>query len=220
MDIGKQIDQIKNTLPAGVKLVAVSKTKSPEVIMEAWKTGFKTFGENKAQELVQKQEALPKDVEWHFIGHLQSNKAKYIAPFVSMVHSIDSFKILKTLNKEARKNDRVIPCLLQFHIAREETKFGLSEDEACGILESEAFSALENVSIEGVMGMATFSSDEKKVRSEFRFLKSVFENLKESYFSETPRFREISMGMSNDYIIAVEEGATIVRLGSLIFGAR
>ncbi len=220
MDIGKNIDHIKNNLPEEVKLVAVSKTKPPEVILEAWKTGFKTFGENKAQELIQKQEVLPKDIEWHFIGHLQSNKAKYIAPFVSMVHSIDSFKILKTLNKEARKNDRVIPCLLQFHIAREETKFGLSEDEARGILESEAFAALENVSVEGVMGMATFTSDEKKVRREFRFLKSVFESLKETYFPDNPRFREISMGMSNDYTIAVEEGATIVRLGSIIFGAR
>lgn len=220
MDIGKNISEIKKTLPAGVKLVAVSKTKPIEVIQDAYQTGHKIFGENKAQELTQKHEVLPKDIEWHFIGHLQSNKTKYIAPFVSMIHGIDSFKILKTVNKEARKNNRVIPCLLQFHIAQESTKFGFSEEEAREMLESETFAAMKNVTIAGVMGMATFTDDEQQVRNEFKSLKSIFEKLKNNYFPNEPQFKEISMGMSDDYSVAVEEGSTIVRIGSIIFGAR
>jgi pyridoxal phosphate enzyme (YggS family) len=220
MDIAKNIKEIKSALPEGVKLVAVSKTKPNEAILEAYQTGHRMFGENKAQELIRKQPELPADIEWHFIGHLQSNKAKYIAPFVSMIHSIDSFKILKTVNKEARKNDRVIPCLLQFHIAEEESKYGLTEADAREILESEAYKNMQNVSIAGVMGMATFTDDFEKVRSEFRKLKSIFDNLKNNYFADQPEFKEISMGMSDDYPLAVEEGSTIVRVGSKIFGER
>lgn len=220
MDIAKNIEKIKSALPEVVKLIAVSKTKPNEMILEAYHSGHKIFGENKAQELIRKQEELPKDIEWHFIGHLQSNKAKYIAPFVSMVHGIDSYKILKTINKEARKNDRLIPCLLQFHIAEEESKFGLTEDDAKEILESEAYKNMEHVSIVGVMGMATFTDDTEKVRKEFQKLKSIFGNLKKNYFADKPEFKEISMGMSDDYLLAVEEGSTIVRVGSKIFGER
>ncbi|SHF22100.1 hypothetical protein SAMN05444274_10490 [Mariniphaga anaerophila] len=220
MDIGKNIADIKDNLPAEVKLVAVSKTKSPEIIMEAYNAGQRVFGENKAQELSRKYETLPKDIEWHFIGHLQTNKVKYIAPFVSMIHGIDSFKILKAVNKEAQKNNRIIPCLLQFHIAQESTKFGLSEEEAHEILDSEEFKSLKNISIAGVMGMATFTEDENQVRNEFRFLKKIFEKLKKECFPRRKGFKEISMGMSDDYLIAVEEGSTMVRVGSKIFGAR
>jgi len=220
MDIAKNLEKIKSDLPEGVKLIAVSKTKPNDAILEAYQTGHRMFGENKAQELIRKHEELPEDIEWHFIGHLQSNKAKYIAPFVSMIHSIDSFKILKIVNKEARKNDRVIPCLLQFHIAEEESKYGLTEAGAREILESEAYKNMQNISIAGVMGMATFTDDSEKVRSEFRRLKSIFNELKNKYFADNPEFKEISMGMSDDYPLAVEEGSTIVRVGSKIFGAR
>lgn len=220
MDIEKNIAEIKQTLPEGVKLVAVSKKKSPEIIMQAYNSGHKIFGENKAQELIQKQEELPKDIDWHFIGHLQTNKAKYLTPFVSMIHGIDSLKILKTVNKEAQKSNRIIPCLLQFHIAEESTKFGLSEEEAHEILDSPEYKTLRNVSIVGVMGMATFTDDEEQVRNEFRFLKKIFDKLKKEYFPRKKGFKEISMGMSDDYAIAVEEGSTIVRIGSNIFGSR
>lgn len=220
MDVGKNITEIKKTLPSGVRLVAVTKTKSPDIIMEAYHSGHKIFGENKAQELIQKYGDLPGDIEWHFIGHLQTNKAKFLAPFVSMIHGIDSFKILKTVNKEAKKNNRVIPCLLQFHIAEETTKFGLSEEEAHEILDSEEFKALKNVSVAGVMGMATFTENEMQVRNEFRFLKKIFDKLKKEYFRGKKEFKEISMGMSDDYAIALEEGSTIVRIGSKIFGER
>lgn len=220
MDIGKNIAEIKQTLPDGVKLVAVSKKKSPEIILQAYHAGHKIFGENKAQELIQKYEELPGDIEWHFIGHLQTNKVKYLAPFVNMIHGIDSFKILKTVNKEAKKNNRIIPCLMQFHIAQESTKFGLSEEEAYEILDSDEYKALKNVSIVGVMGMATFTDNEELVRNEFRFLKKIFDKLKKEYFARKNGFREISMGMSDDYAIAVEEGSTMVRIGSKIFGSR
>ena len=220
MDIEKNIAEIKQTLPEGVKLVAVSKKKSPEIIMQAYNSGHKIFGENKAQELIQKQEELPKDIDWHFIGHLQTNKAKYLTPFVSMIHGIDSLKILKTVNKEAQKSNRIIPCLLQFHIAEESTKFGLSEEEAHEILDSSEYKTLRNISIVGVMGMATFTDDEEQVRNEFRFLKKIFDKLKKEYFPRKKGFKEISMGMSDDYAIAVEEGSTIVRIGSNIFGSR
>jgi len=220
MDIAKNIEKIKSTLPEGIKLVAVSKTKPNDLILEAYHSGHKIFGENKAQELTRKHEELPEDIEWQFIGHLQSNKTKYIAPFVSMIHSIDSFKILKTVNKEARKNNRVIPCLLQFHIAEEDSKYGLTEADVIEILESESYQNMEHVSIVGVMGMATFTDDTEKVRMEFRKLKSIFEKLKENYFADKPEFKEISMGMSDDYRLAVEEGSSIVRVGSKIFGER
>ena len=220
MNIGKNIAEIKRSLPAGVALVAVSKTKPPEAIMEAYHSGHKIFGENKAQELIHKQEVLPRNIEWHFIGHLQSNKAKYLAPFVYMIHSVDSFKILKTVNKEAAKNERTIPCLLQFHIAQESTKYGFSEEEADAMLSSAAFKACKNIEVAGVMGMATFTDDENQVRREFRRLKQIFVHMKDHFFRDNPAFKEISMGMSNDYVWAVEEGSTMVRIGSEIFGER
>lgn len=220
MDILKNLTRIKSNLPEGVKLVAVSKTQPPEVILEAYNGGHKIFGENKAQELTAKQNCLPRDIEWHFIGHLQSNKVKYLAPFVNMIHSVDSFRILKTVNEEAEKNNRIIPCLLQFHIARESTKFGLSEEEALAILSSDDFRGLKNVTIAGVMGMATFTDDQEQIRKEFRILMAVFNRLKMDFFHGNPEFKEISMGMSDDYVVAVEEGSTIVRIGSKIFGER
>ncbi len=220
MDIGKNIFELKKSLPAGTKLVAVTKTKPPEIILEAYRSGHKIFGENKVQELIQKYEELPKDIEWHFIGHLQSNKVKYIAPFVTMIHGIDSFKILNVVNKDAKKSNRVISCLLQFHIASEPEKFGLSEEEAFVILNSDSFAKMKNVSVSGVMGMATFTDDLILVRNEFRALKEIFKKLKNQFFSANSEFKEISMGMSDDYLIAVEEGSTIVRVGSKIFGSR
>lgn len=215
----KYLGFIKN-LPAGVKLVAVSKTKTEEEIMQVYDAGQRLFGENKVQELIPKYEKLPRDIDWHLIGHLQTNKVKYIAPFVSMIHSVDSLKLLKTINKEAQKNNRVIKCLLQFHIAEEDTKFGLNRAEAEEMLNSETFKELKNAEICGVMGMATFTEDMEHVRREFKSLKAVFEWLKKDYFSDQPQFKEISMGMSDDYPIAIEEGCTIIRVGSAIFGSR
>ncbi|MEE4178596.1 MAG: YggS family pyridoxal phosphate-dependent enzyme [Bacteroides sp.] len=220
MSAAEKYLEFKNNLPENVKLVAVSKTKPEEDILEVYNAGQRIFGENKVQEMLPKYEALPKDIEWHLIGHLQTNKAKYVAPFVGMIHSVDSIKLLKAINKEAKKNNRVIPCLLQFHIAEEETKFGLSLEEAEEILTSETFSELKNIKISGVMGMATFTDDQEKVQREFRHLKQIFEHLREAYFSDDSKFTEISMGMSDDYQIAIEEGSTMVRVGSSIFGSR
>lgn len=188
--------------------------------MAAYNVGHKIFGENKVQDLVTKYETLPKDIEWHFIGHPQSNKVKYIAPFISLIHGVDSLKLLKVINKEAAKNSRTVNCLLQFHIATEATKFGLSINEAREILKSEAFQNLKNIDIVGVMGMATFTEDKNQIRNEFGTLKNIFNLLKNEYFSASKKFVEISMGMSNDYGLAVEEGSTMVRVGSKIFGAR
>ncbi|HCY40560.1 MAG TPA: YggS family pyridoxal phosphate-dependent enzyme [Prolixibacteraceae bacterium] len=220
MSIAENIDLIKANLPLNVSLVAVSKTKPAELLMEAYNHGQRAFGENKVQELVWKYEALPKDIEWHYIGHLQTNKVKYIAPFVHLIHGVDSFKLLKTIDSEARKAGRTIACLLQFHIAEEETKFGLSVLEAEGILSSAEYKLLENVRISGVMGMATYTDDENQVRKEFACLKTYFEKLKSDYFSDYESFNTISMGMSGDYLIAIEEGSTMVRIGSTIFGER
>ena len=220
MSIAENIDQIKSKLPASVQLVAVSKTKPAEFIREAYNQGQRAFGENKVQEMVGKYEELPKDIRWHFIGHLQTNKVKYIAPFVHLIHGVDSFKLLKSIDAEAKKVDRVIPCLLQFHIAEEDTKFGFSTDEALEMLNSEEFKSLKHVNISGVMGMATFTNDDNQVRKEFAFLKTILAKLKSEYFAEAPDFKEISMGMSGDYQIAVEEGSTMVRIGSTIFGER
>lgn len=220
MSIAENLHRITKTLPSGVKLAAVSKTHSVEEIMEAYQTGQRCFAENKAQELSAKQPLLPSDIEWHFIGHLQSNKVKYIAPFVSLIHSVDSLKLLQVIDKEASKNGRTISCLLQFHIAEEDTKFGLDIEEAEEILESKAYRELKNISIAGIMGMATFTDDYDQVRREFRHLKAIFDQLKGKYFAHDPAFREISMGMSDDYEIAVSEGSTLVRIGSSIFGAR
>ena len=207
-------------MPEGITLVAVSKTKPISDLQEAYDAGQRTFGENYPQEMRDKHEVLPQDIRWHFIGHLQTNKIKYIIPYVTLIHSIDTANLLEAVNKEAKKHERVVDCLLQFHIAQEETKFGLDLDEARQLLESEAFKAMENVRICGVMGMATFTDDKAEVRKEFKHLKAIFDTLKKEYFANQPQFKEISMGMSEDYLIAIEEGATMVRVGSKIFGAR
>ncbi|WP_167618327.1 YggS family pyridoxal phosphate-dependent enzyme [Maribellus sediminis] len=220
MDIGKNILAIATNLPEGVKLVAVSKTKPNEDILVAYNAGQRIFGENKVQDLTKKYEELPKDIEWHFIGHPQSNKVKYIAPFISLIHGVDSLKLLKIIDKEGQKNERKIKCLLQFHIAEESTKFGLDINEARDVLDSEEFKNFANVEIAGVMGMATYTDDETQIRNEFRMLYNIFTQLKNEYFSAADSFCEISMGMSDDYPIAVEEGSTMVRVGSKIFGAR
>lgn len=218
--IKENLKKIKATLPEGVTLVAVSKTKPVSDVQEAYDAGQRIFGENHALEMRDKHEALPNDIQWHFIGHLQTNKIKYIIPFVTLIHSIDSANLLEAVNKEAAKHGRTADCLLQFHIAQEETKFGLDLDEARQLLDSDAFRAMQNVRICGVMGMATFTDDMEEVRKEFKHLKTIFETLKKTYFTDQPQFKEISMGMSDDYPIAVEEGATLIRVGSKIFGAR
>jgi pyridoxal phosphate enzyme (YggS family) len=206
--------------PKNVTLVAVSKTKPNEAILEMYNEGQRVFGENKVQEITAKYEALPKDIEWHLIGHLQTNKVKYIAPFVQMIHSIDSLKLLKEVNKQAKRNERTIDCLLQMHIANEDTKFGLDNAEVKELLESEAYRNFENIRIVGVMGMATFTDDMEQVRQEFKTLNYIFENLKLAYFQKNDAFSEISMGMSGDFELAIEEGSTMVRVGSLLFGSR
>ena len=218
--IKENLEKIKATLPESVTLVAVSKTKPVSDIQEAYDAGHRAFGENYPQEMRDKHEVLPQDIQWHFIGHLQTNKIKYIIPFVTLIHSIDTANLLEAVNKEAKKHERVVNCLLQFHIAQEQTKFGLDLEEARQLLESEAFKAMENVRICGVMGMATFTDDEVEVRNEFKHLKAIFDTLKQDYFADQPQFKEISMGMSEDYPIAIEEGATMIRVGSKIFGAR
>ena len=218
MDILTNIRRIKNELPDGVKLIVVSKTKPPERVMEAYSAGHRIFGENKVQELVDKKNKLPEDIEWHMIGHLQSNKVKYIAPFVNLIHSVDSFKLLKEIDKEARKNNRIIPLLLQIHIAMEETKFGLDFKEAIDLVNSSALKDLKNISIKGLMGMATNTEDEVIVRREFRALAAFHQELRQILKNDT--FTELSMGMSADYKIAVEEGSTMVRIGSTICGSR
>ncbi|OQX75277.1 MAG: YggS family pyridoxal phosphate enzyme [Bacteroidetes bacterium 4484_276] len=220
MDISKNLLKIKGGIADTVKLVAVSKTKPVEDIVEAYNAGQRIFGENKVQELIYKQPELPGDIQWHFIGHMQTNKVKFIAPFVSMIEAVDSLKLLREIDKQAAKNHRTINCMMQFHIAGEDTKFGLDLDEAGEILESPDFKELKNVNICGVMGMATFTDDMGQVRGEFRNLKKIFDELKSRYFSASDEFKEISMGMSGDYQIAIEEGSTMVRIGSLIFGER
>ena len=216
----EKYDEIRASLPAGVRLVAVSKFKPAEDISALSQHGQRVFGENHAQEMKAKHEVLPQDIEWHFIGHLQTNKIKYIAPYVALIHSIDSYDLLKEVNKHAVKNNRVIPCLLQFHIADEETKFGFTLEECKAMLGHSDFQELKNVEIHGVMGMATFTDNQEKVRGEFQHLHQIFQELKTTYFAQKPNFREISMGMSEDYPIAVEEGSTLVRIGSAIFGPR
>ena len=218
--IKENLEKIRATVPEGVTLVAVSKTKPISDLQEAYDAGQRIFGENYPQEMRDKHEVLPQDIQWHFIGHLQTNKIKYIIPYVTLIPSIDTANLLEAVNKEAKKHDRVVDCLLQFHIALEETKFGLDLDEARQLLDSEAFKQMENVRICGVMGMGTFTDNMDEVRKEFKHLKSIFETLKKDYFANQPQFKEISMGMSEDYPIAIEEGATLIRVGSKIFGAR
>ncbi len=220
MDVQQNLKKVKQDIPDHVCLVAVSKTKPVEMIREVYDAGQRDFGENKAQDMAAKYPQLPKDIRWHFIGHLQTNKVKYIAPFVHLIHAVDSLKVLKEINKQAVKNHRVIDCLFEFHIAREESKFGLDMDNATAILESDDFKQMQNIRICGVMGMATYTDDKQQIAGEFHQLTLHFHELKQRYFPTSDYFREISMGMSGDYPIAIGEGATLVRVGSKIFGER
>lgn len=221
MDIANQIKTINNELSRlNVTLVAVSKTKPPEVVQEAYDAGQRIFGENIVQELVGKYDVLPKDIQWHLIGHLQRNKVKYIAPFITLIHSVDSLKLLKEIDKQATKNNRVIDCLLQIHIAAEDTKFGLDHVELIELLRSEELVGLNHVRIRGLMGIATNTSNEREVKAEFGELKSLFDGVKVSFFKDVDYFDILSMGMSADYKIAIEQGCTMVRLGSTLFGNR
>ncbi|MDX1472253.1 MAG: YggS family pyridoxal phosphate-dependent enzyme [Flavobacteriaceae bacterium] len=219
MSIKENLSNIKSELPESVTLVAVTKTKPVSDIMEAYETGHRDFGENKVQEMVEKAEKLPNDIRWHMIGHVQRNKVKYMADFVHLIHGVDSLKLLKEINKRAKSVDRVIGCLLQIKIAEEDSKFGMSSEDAKILLESEAYRKFTNIKLMGVMGMATFTDDEEQVSKEFRRLALIFEELKSNY-NLGPEFKEISMGMSGDYNIAITEGSTMVRIGSSIFGER
>ena len=222
MSISKNIKEINASLSGtSARLIAVTKTKPIEDLQAAYDANCTIFGENKVQEMIQKWEILPKDIEWHLIGHLQSNKVKYMAPFVAMIHSIDSLKLLQEVDKQALRNERVIDCLLQIYIAQEETKFGLSQEEAIEILDSQEFKKMKNVRIVGVMGMATNTDDQEQIRTEFKGLKAFFDTLKSRYSdNENIHLKEISMGMSGDYLLAAQEGSTLVRVGSAIFGVR
>lgn len=215
-NIAENIQKIKSELPDDVTLVAVSKTKPNEDLMQAYDAGQRVFGENKAREMEQKHEELPKDIEWHFIGHLQRNKVKYIAPFVKLIHSLDSLRLAKEINKRANNEDRVIDCLVQLHISGEETKFGFDYDEAIEFLRSEPLKELQNIRIVGAMGMALHTDDKSVLKKQFGELKSFFDKMKKEY----DHFKVLSMGMTNDYEVAVEEGSNMVRLGSSIFGPR
>ena len=214
--IVSSLQSIKAQLPEDVTLVAVSKTKPSADILEAYATGQRDFGENKIQEMTSKWEELPKDINWHMIGHVQTNKVKYMAPFVHLIHAVDSFKLLKEINKQAKKNNRSINCLIQVKIAEEDSKFGLSTEDAVQLILSPEVSQLSNINIRGLMGMATFTDDEKQLRSEFKIIKSAFDELK----NKIDGFNTLSIGMSGDYQIAIEEGSTMVRIGSSIFGER
>jgi len=219
--IADSILNLKNELaPFNARLIAVSKTKPVEMILEAMQAGQIDFGENYVQELDVKQKQISAPIQWHFIGHLQTNKVKYIAPFISFIHSVDSLKLLHEINKEAQKNKRIINCLLEMYIATEETKFGLDLSESIALLESPEYKKMKNIRICGVMGMATFTEDLNRVRTEFKNLTSYFNQIKTRYFSNEAYFKEISMGMSNDYEIAIQEGSTLVRIGTSIFGSR
>jgi pyridoxal phosphate enzyme (YggS family) len=218
--IKENLEKIKASIPDSVTLVAVSKTKPNEDIMEAYNSGHRIFGENRVQELTQKAEELPKDIEWHMIGHLQSNKVKYIAPFVSLIHGVHKEKLLKEINKQGEKIGRKIDVLLQFHIAQEDSKFGFDFEEAKEMLESDNMLSYEHVNIRGVMGMATFTDNRERIEDEFRTLNNYFEVFRSHFFKFNDDFNIISMGMSGDYEIAIEEGSNMIRVGSKIFGAR
>lgn len=221
MSIADNINNLKSqTSGQNITLVAVSKTKTVAEVMEAYQAGQRVFGENMVQELVEKHEQLPADIEWHLIGHLQSNKVKYIAPFIGMIQSVDSLKLLQEINKQALKNNRIIDCLLQIYIADEETKYGLGFDEAIELLRADEFSALNNIRIRGVMGIATNTDREKQLKEEFYELKTFFDGLKQSFFRKDNGFDTVSMGMSSDYEIAIEQGSNMIRVGSTIFGSR
>lgn len=220
MSVKANLANVKAQLPPQVQLIAVSKTHPAELILEAYNEGQRDFGENKVQEMVAKQAILPQDIRWHLIGHLQSNKIKYIAPFVHLIHSIDSYKLLEAVNKEAIKNKRVIDCLLQIYIAKEESKFGFSENELDAMFTTMPWTELTNIRICGLMGMATFTDNQELIKQEFTNLTRIFKQLKSSYFTDKEYFKEISMGMSDDFLIAAEVGSTMVRVGSNIFGTR
>ncbi|MGI6574026.1 MAG: YggS family pyridoxal phosphate-dependent enzyme [Fermentimonas sp.] len=220
MTIASQVKALKSTIPAGVQVVAVSKFHLVEDIMQAYEAGQRIFGESRVQELLPKQEELPTDIEWHFVGHLQRNKVRQIASFISLIHSVSSERLMREIDKQAAANNRVIPGLLQVHIAEEESKSGFHPDECRNFLAEGRWRNYPNVQLAGVMGMATFTDDMEKVRAEFRQLKSLFDEWKANYFQDAPAFKEISMGMSGDYPIAIEEGSTMVRLGSVLFGSR
>jgi len=220
MEIETNFIRVLEKLPEGVELVAVSKTKPNEVIMQAYDLGYRVFGENKAQELRRKYEELPKDIKWHMIGHLQTNKVKYIAPFVELIHAVDSIKLLKTINKEAVKNKRDINYLFQVHIAKEQTKFGLSCSEIEAIISSDEFTTLKNVNLTGLMAMATFTTDKHVIIKEFKEVRNCFNKLKSSFFKNKPDFKELSIGMSQDYELALQSGSTMIRIGSILFGPR
>ena len=219
MSIKQNLNNIKNTLPEHVTLVAVSKTKPMSDLMEAYNAGQRIFGENKIQEMAEKHEQMPKDIEWHMIGHVQRNKVKYMAPFVGLIHGVESFKLLKEINKQALKHNRVIDCLLQIKIAEEESKFGMRPEEAKNILLSQDFSALKNIKVTGVMGMATFTDNTEQIEKEFKLLKATFDTLI-TLKTENCKLQTISMGMSGDYQLAIACGSTMVRVGSSIFGYR
>jgi len=218
--ISEKLAEIKNSIPSNVCLVAVSKTKPVADLLEAYESGQRHFGENKVQEMTEKWEVLPKDIQWHLIGHLQTNKVKYIAPYVHLIHSVDSLKLLAEINKQGEKCHRVISVLLQFYIAKEETKFGLDLDEVTQLLNSDEYKSFKNIQVVGVMGMASFTDDESIVKGEFFQLKELFSQLKNTFFQNDDSFKEISMGMSGDYQLAIEQGSTMVRVGSSIFGGR
>ena len=218
--IEKELKEIWKELPEGCRLVAISKYHPVEAIQEAYDAGQRIFGENHVQELVEKEAILPKDIQWHLTGHLQTNKVKYIAPFVSLIHAVDTLKLLKEIDKQAKKADRVIDCLLELHIAKEETKWGFSKEELLQMLEEGEWKELQNVHICGLMMMASFTDDTAQIRSEFRLAKHIYDEVKSKYFPHNSYFCELSMGMSHDYTIAIEEGATLVRVGTKIFGER
>lgn len=220
MSIAENLDKIVREVPARVKIVAVSKTRSVDEIMEAYNAGQRIFGENKAQELIYKQPLLPADIRWHFLGHLQTNKVKQIIPFVSLIHSLDSIKLLRVIDKEAQNIGRPVNCLLQFHIASEETKFGLDPAEALELVRTMRNEKMQHVVIKGVMGMATYTDDQELIRREFKFLASCFTQLKRDFYPEDKEFSELSFGMSGDYLLAVREGSTMIRIGTSIFGER
>ncbi len=220
MGVAENLQVIKEKVPSNVTLVAVSKTKPDEAILEAYQAGHRDFGENKVQDLAAKQERLPADIRWHMIGHLQSNKVKYLAPFVHLLHGVDSLKLLGVINREAEKAGRVIDCLLQIRIALEETKFGLTEEELMLLLGSEAFREMKHIRIRGLMGMATYTENSKQIREEFSHLKRIFDRLKLAQFKNQDSFDQLSCGMSGDFQLAIEEGSNLVRIGSLIFGPR
>jgi pyridoxal phosphate enzyme (YggS family) len=219
-EIEANIDFLNKKIPLSVKLVAVSKTKGADEILRVYNCGQKRFGENRVRELLEKRSLLPPDIEWHLIGHLQTNKVKNIVPYVSMIQSVDTYRLLTVINAESQRINRVTDCLLQIHIAEEETKFGFSIKELSEAGESGGFKNLKNVRICGLMGMATFTSDTEQVRKEFSYLRDCRKMLKKNFFASDDYFSEISMGMSGDFEIAIEEGSTIVRIGSLIFGER